>query len=83
MQHQQEETTKTVERLEKNVGSTRSRPGRVSSDEYVERMARDLDHQLARSVNQIGREYNRNYYYTGQRFAEGDGKLILCSSDAV
>lgn len=83
MQRQQEETTKAVERLEKNVESTRPRPRRASSDEHVERMARDLDHQLVRSANQIGREYDRDYYHMGQRFAEGDSKIIPCSSSAI
>jgi len=84
MQRQQEETTKAVERLEKNVENTKSRRRSSVEDEHVDRMARDLDHQLSRTVNQIGREYDRNYYYMGQRFAEGDSKShFRCSTSSI
>lgn len=78
MQRQQQETHQVVERLEKEVESGRGRHSRSRSheEEHVDRMARDLDHQLARSATQIGREYDKNYYYMGQRFAEGDGKIL-------
>ena len=84
MQRQQEETTKAVERLEKNVESTKSRRRSSVEDEHVDRMGRDLDHQLSRTANQISREYDRNYYYMGQRFAEGDSMShFRCSTGSI
>lgn len=40
-------------------------------------LASYLDQQLGLCANQIEQEYDRNYYYLGQRFAQGDCKSSL------
>ena len=55
----------------------------VEDNKNVHRLADSLDQQLGFSANQIGQEYDRNYYYLGQRFAQGDCKSALCNSVIV
>lgn len=43
----------------------------------------DFDEQIERSARSIGREYDYGYRRGGDRFAEGDCKSILISSDHV
>jgi hypothetical protein len=57
-------------------GKLQKQEKEVENNKQVQ-LAHSLDQQLGLSANQIGQEYDRSYYYLGQRFAQGDRKPAL------